>query len=135
LPAILVDGRSELQVVGQQDDLSVILSIPNHNLSESMRAVSLSVEPIELNELVPKHVAFHRNHVFLDHLVIRILLHAGDEIDAVFGPRTKESVVIVAPVLLQSSPCWIILHSLDQRFIYDQRLFTLALQKAGFPPP
>jgi len=102
LPTILVDGRygigAELHVVGKQDDFSGIFRVPNHNPPESMRAVSVSIEPIELNQLVPKHVPFDRNHVFIDHLVIRILLHAGDEVDTVFGPRTKEPVIIVAPV-------------------------------------
>ena len=102
MPTILVDGRyrigAELEVVGKQDDFPVIFRVPNNNPSESMRTVSLSVEPFELDQLVPKHVTFHRNHVFLDRLVIRIFLHAGDEVDTVFGPRTKEPVIIVAPV-------------------------------------
>ena len=56
LPPVLLNGRdgvsSESEVVGEQNYFSLVFAIPNNYFAQDVRAVFLSIEAIEADELI-----------------------------------------------------------------------------------
>src|ERR1035438_10129609 len=85
-PALFVDrsdgGGSELQQIGQQDDLALVFGIPSDDAAQQVRIVGLGLDTGEEDELVGADVAVLRDLAFLDHLKGGVLLQAGDKENA-----------------------------------------------------
>jgi len=85
-------------MIGQQNDLTLVLFVPNHHPSEDMRTVFLGLDSVEPDQLITEHIAGDGDGPLLSDAVVGVFLHSGDEVDAVLCPGGKEFVVIVAPI-------------------------------------
>ena len=102
LPAVLVDGRyvvgSEFKMAGEQIYFPFVFSVPNYHSAKDVRAVFLSIETVESDQLIPEHVAGGGNEVFLQDGLICILLQPGDKKDTLLRPGAEQLVLIVPSI-------------------------------------
>lgn len=102
LPTLLVDGgdrgRAEVEQVSEQDNLSLVIRIPNDYAAQRSGAIGLRLNARELNDLVGADVAIRRDVEFSLGREDGIVLHAGDEEDAGQCPPAEERVVSVAAI-------------------------------------
>src|SRR5262249_9151962 len=102
LPPLFVDGgngsRAELEQVGEQDDLALVLRIPDDNPAQGSGAIELRLDAGELNDLVGADVAIRRDLEFRLDGEDGIVLHAGDKEYVGQSPAGEQSVVGVAAV-------------------------------------
>src|ERR1019366_7310757 len=101
-PALFIDrrdrGGTELQQIGQQDDLTLVFGIPNHDATQQVRVVGLGFDTGEADELVGADVAVLRDLAFLDHLKGGVILQAGDKEDPAHAPAGEKGVVDIAAI-------------------------------------
>ena len=68
LPALLVDGgdggRAEIEQVGEQNNFSLVIRIPNDHAAQWARTIGLCLDARELNDLVGDNVAIRRDLAF-----------------------------------------------------------------------
>lgn len=97
LPTVLVDGRNgrgaEFQMIGQQNDLPIMLLVPDDDAPEEMGAVSLGIISLDPDELIRDDGAMEGRRKLADHLIIRIVLEPGDKENPLPGPLTEEGII------------------------------------------
>jgi hypothetical protein len=105
LPSVLIDGRhgrcSELQVVCEKDDSSVVLLIPNLDATQTMWAGFFSV-PGKLDYLVLENVSVLRYSSFSNYPVCGITFLAGYKEFAVVCPLCILGVVGITHIDCQN---------------------------------
>ena len=103
LPAILVDrcdgAGTETVMIGDEDEGAAGVPTDHFDAPQKMRTLLLSTDSDQADGLILDDAPVLRNGVFLDDLEQRVVLHAGDEIDARVCPFGKQAVVVVAPVI------------------------------------
>ena len=85
-------------MVGEQHDLALLVGVPDHHAAQEMRAFGGRPDAGEADYQIGQDVAVLWWFAFLDHLVDGVLLHAGDEEDAVLGPSGEQAIIVVGPV-------------------------------------
>src|SRR5277367_6018547 len=102
LPALFVDGGdrggAEIEQVGEQNNLSLVIRIPNDDAAQWAGTIGLRLEARELNDLVSADAAIRRDVEFSLDCEDGILLHACDEEDTGQRPAAEQSIVGVAAI-------------------------------------
>jgi hypothetical protein len=92
-PALFADGRdgggSEFQQIGEQDDLALVIGIPDDDATQQFWVVGLGSGAGEADELIGENVAVRRKLAFLDHLEGGVVFQTGDEEDPGHAPAGK----------------------------------------------
>ena len=69
LPTLLVDGgdrgRAEIEQVGEQDDLSLVIRVPNDHPAQRAGTIGQRLGAGELDDLVGEDIAIRRDFEFL----------------------------------------------------------------------
>ena len=103
LPAILVDGgdgrSAKAVMVGEKHQgVSCVLADCLHP-AQQMWALVVGPCAGQADGLIRDDVPVLRHRVFLNHLELGVVLHAGDERDAGLRPVGEQPIVVVAPVI------------------------------------
>src|SRR6185437_13620692 len=102
LPALFVDGGdgggAEIEKVGEQNNLSLVVRIPDDHAAQWAGTIGLRLEACELNDLVGENVAIRRDVEFSLDCEDGVFLHSGDEEDAGQRPAAEQSVIGVAAI-------------------------------------
>lgn len=102
LPPLAIDfgkgGGPEFEMVGEQHDFTLVVGIPYHDAAQGMRAFGFGIDSGEADDFVGQDVAVVRYGPAFDDLVHRVVLHAGDEEDALDNPGGELQVVVVRAV-------------------------------------
>ena len=102
LPTLLVDGgdrgRAEIEEIGKQDDLSLVIGIPNDHPAQRAGAIGQCLGTGKLDDLVGEDVAIRRDVELLLDGEDGIVFQAGDEEDPGQGPAAEQSVVSLGTI-------------------------------------
>lgn len=100
LPTVPVDaadgGRGECPLVGEQDDLPLVLRVPDADTPQDA-AATLGGGPGQADPLLASERSAAAGNA-VDDLVLGVSLHAGDEVDAGGVPAAEHPVVVVGTV-------------------------------------
>lgn len=101
-PAIFVDGGdgggSEVEMIGEQDDLPLIVCIPDHDAAHGVRAFLFRDRAGVSDDLVRLDVAVLGRRARFDDLKGCVRFLAGDEKDAFPGPVGEQIVVRIGHI-------------------------------------
>lgn len=102
LPAFAIGlgkGRgAEFEVVGQEHALALVLCVPYDDAAQRMGALGFGMGPGEADDLVGQDMAVVGHGAALDDLVDGVVLHAGDEEEALGNPGGELLVEVVGAV-------------------------------------
>jgi hypothetical protein len=103
LPPVFVDGsnrgRSQLQVIGQEDQDLPRFRVIDLDASERIRTPLDSMRSSQLDHFIFEDVTVLRNFPLSNHFVQSVVLHAGDKIDLFTTPSPPEGIVGIAPII------------------------------------
>lgn len=101
-PAVFIDvrdgGWAEFEVVGQKNDLALVFLVPYDHAAKQMRTFLGGSRSGQPDDFIGDDVAVLGDWPGFDHLVDGVILHAGDEEDALLCPESKEFIVVVCAV-------------------------------------
>jgi hypothetical protein len=125
LPAFFVDGGdrggAELQQIGEQHDLALVLLVPNDDTPEQAGTVLFGLGTGETNDLITEDASMGGDLAVVDHLIGGIVFEPGDKVDFGLGPGSKQSVVGIAAV-----------HGDDGTGIQGERISQFDIAAPGF---
>ena len=102
LPALLLDrgdnSGAEVEMVCEEHDLAPLVGVPDNDAAQEVWTFGGRRDAGEADNPIGENVAVLWWFAFLDHLVDGVLLHAGDEEDAVLGPSGEQAVIVAGPV-------------------------------------
>jgi hypothetical protein len=108
LPAILVDGGNracpQAVVVGQEHQYVSGILAYGLDAAQQVRTLLRCTRSGEPNDLVAENATVLGRFARFNHLVERVVLHAGDEEHPGLGPFREQSVVVVASVIDHDGP-------------------------------
>jgi len=103
LPTLLVDGsnggRAQFQIVGQEYEHFLCLRVIDFDPSKRVRAFLDSLWPSELDHFIFEDIAVLGNFFLPDDFIKSVILHAGDEIDALGRPSAKQGIVVIPSII------------------------------------
>ena len=101
LPALFIDGGdgggSEVTMVGEKDQGALLGLVPDLDAAQEQVAVCAG-QLVEEDDLIALDGAAFRDRAALQHAVIGVVLHAGDEEDALLVEDGEPVIVAVASV-------------------------------------
>lgn len=102
LPPVLIDrgdgGGTKIQVVGEQDNRSVVVTIPHHDSPQRVWAFPRRPSAGEQDDLIGEDISILRYATSFNDLVDRIAPHPSDKVDSSLGPLRVELVVVECSV-------------------------------------
>ena len=103
LPPVFVDGsnrgRSQLQVIGQEDQDLLRPRVIDLDASERIRTSLDSMRPFQFDHFIFEDVTVLREFSLSNHFVQSIVFHAGYKIDLLRAPSAPEGIVGIAPII------------------------------------
>src|SRR3989339_1461589 len=94
----------QFQVVGQEHQDLPGLGVMDFNPSKRIGAFLDGLVSSEFDHFIFEDVTVLRNFPLSNDVIESVVLHAGDEVDALGGPSAKQSIVVVPPVINHDGP-------------------------------
>ena len=108
LPALLVDGSNggctQFEIVGQKYQDFLGFRVIDFDPSKGVRAFVDSLGSSQLDHFIFEDIAVSGNFFLPNDFVESIILHAGDEIDALGRPAAKQGIVIIPSIIDHEAP-------------------------------